>query len=223
MQTLDANDAFKFRDPFLLRLERRRENRRDAAAKFAFHRERSLGRRERRGRNERDRFLELPRSRRERTFGQVEAAEKRIVGGDLRQRRDFGEAETAVENERVRARRRNRKTVFRREEVSFAVESNADDQREVGRNVAVGANDERVEAVLAEQLDENERAVERRSAARQERLPRALGDQAGRAVERGRRDYVGDRPVEQAANDRQVVLIFAFSPVENVAEPNAFL
>ena len=84
----------------------------------------------------------------------------------MRQRRDLREAESAVENERVRTRRRNRKPVFRREEVSFAVESNADDQREVGRNVAVGANDERVEAVLAEQFDKNKRAVERRSLTR---------------------------------------------------------
>ena len=223
VQTLDANDALKFRDSLLLRFERRRENRRDGAAEFALHRERSLGRRERRRRNERDRFFELRRSRRERTLGQVEAAKKRIVGGDLRQRRDFGETETAVEDERVRARRRNRESVFRREKVSFAVESNADDQREIGRNVAVGTNDERVEAVLAEQLDENERAVERRSAARQERLPRTLGDRARRAVDRARRDHVGDRPVEQTANDRQIVLVFPFSPIENVAEPNAFL
>ena len=223
VQSFDANDAGKFRDPLLLRFERRRENRRNGAAKFALHRERPLRRRERRGRDERDRSLELRGGRREGTLRQVETAENRVVGGDLRERRDLREPETAVENERVRARRRNRKTVFRREEVGFAVETDADDQREIGRNVAVGANDERVEAVLTEQLDENERAVERGSAARQERLPRTLSDRARRTVDRARRDHVGDRPVEQTANDRQVVLVFAFSPVENVAEPNAFL
>ena len=165
VQTLDANDAGKLRDPSFLRFERRREDRRNRPVEL-FRREGSLRRRERRRRNERDDFAEMRGIRRERPLRRVEAAENRIVRGDLRQRRDFGELETAVENERVVARRRDRETVFRREEVNFAVDSNADDQREVGRNVDGGANDERVETVLAQQFDENERAVERRSAAR---------------------------------------------------------
>ncbi len=189
LQTLDPNDSGELREARFLRLERRRENRRDRPAEFAFHCERTLGRQERRRRNERDRSSELGRRRRERPLRQVEPSEDRIVRRDLRKGRDSVETKPAVENERVGARRRDRKAVFRKEKVNFAVETRADDEREVGRNGAVRVvrtNDERVEPVLTEQFDENERPVERRSLTDEERLPRELGDRARGRLERRR-------------------------------------
>ena len=77
--------------------------------------------------------------------------------------------------------------------------------------------------MLAKQFDKNERAVERRSLADKDRLPRELRDRPGGRFERRRRHDVGDSPIEQRTNDGEVVLVFALGPTVNVAEPNAFL